>query len=222
MAIDHRPEPVPSVAEGAIDLPRLYPIVDASCFPDDRSLLQFTEALLSAGVILLQYRNKNGSPRQMLFQARQLRRIAGDRVRLIMNDRADLCLAAGFDGVHVGQDDLPPEAARRVVPKPLWVGVSTHDPEQLRRADQTDADYLAIGPVFATRSKANPDPLVGLDGVRAARALTRKPLVAIGGITRSNARVVIEAGADAVAVISDLLQDPRRAVEEFQRRIAKT
>jgi thiamine-phosphate pyrophosphorylase len=209
MAIDHRPS--------AIDLPRLYPILDPSCFPDERALFQFAADLLSAGVTLLQYRNKNASPRRMLSQARQLRRIVGDRVRLIMNDRADLCLAAGFDGVHVGQDDLPPEDARRIVEKPLWMGVSTHDPEQLRRADQTGADYLAIGPVFATSSKANPDPVVGLDGVRAARALTRKPLVAIGGITRSNARSVIEAGADAVAVISDLLLDPRRAVEEFQR-----
>ena len=212
MAIDHRPS--------AIDLPRLYPILDASCFPDERALFQFAEELLSAGVTLLQYRNKQGSPRQMLSQARQLRRIAGDRARLIMNDRADLCLAAGFDGVHVGQDDLPPEDARRIVPKPLWMGVSTHDPEQLGRADQTGADYLAIGPVFATSSKANPDPVVGLDGVRAARALTRKPLVAIGGITRSNARSVIEAGADAVAVISDLLLDPRRAVEEFHRLLS--
>jgi len=217
MAIDHRPEPIPSVAEGAIDLPRLYPIVDASCFPDERALFQFAEELLSAGATLLQYRNKNAGSRQMLSQARQLRRIAGDRVRLIMNDRADLCLAAGFVGVHLGQDDLPPEAVRRIVEKPLWMGVSTHSPEQLRCADQTAADYLAIGPVFATGSKANPDPVVGLDGVRAARALTRKPLVAIGGITRSNARSVIEAGADAVAVISDLLLNPRRAVEEFQR-----
>ena len=212
MAIDHRPS--------AIDLPRLYPIVDASCFPDDRALFQFAEELLSAGATLLQYRNKAGSPRQMLSQARQLRRIAGERVRWIMNDRADLCLAAGFDGVHVGQDDLPPEAVRRIVGKALWVGVSTHNPEQLRGADESDADYVAIGPVFATASKANPDPVVGLEGVRAARALTRKSLVAIGGITRSNARSVIEAGADAVAVISDLLLDPRHAVEEFQRLLS--
>jgi thiamine-phosphate pyrophosphorylase len=177
-------------------LPRLYPIVDASCFPDDRALFRFVEELLSAGVTLLQYRNKHGSPRQMLSQARQLRRIAGNRARLIMNDRADLCLAAGFDGVHLGQEDLPLEDARRIVGNRLWVGVSTHSPEQLRRAGQTSADYLAIGPVFATGSKANPDPVVGLDGVRAARALTCKPLVAIGGITRSNAGQVIEAGAD--------------------------
>jgi thiamine-phosphate pyrophosphorylase len=214
MAIDHRPS-TDDHRPSAIDLPRLYPIIDASCFPDERVLFQFAGELLSAGVTLLQYRNKQGSSRQMLSQARQLRRIAGGRARLIMNDRADLCLAAGFDGVHVGQDDLPPEAVRGIVGNRLWMGVSTHSPEQLRRADLTGADYLAIGPVFATGSKLNPDPVVGLDGVRAARVLTRKPLAAIGGITRSNARAVIEAGADAVAVISDLLQNPRRAVEEF-------
>jgi thiamine-phosphate pyrophosphorylase len=201
----------------AIDLPRLYAILDSSCFTDDRALFQFAADLLAAGVSLLQYRNKHGSSRQMLAHARELRRISGQRARLIMNDRADLCLAAGFDGVHVGQDDLPPEAVRYIVGNQLWLGVSTHNPEQLRGAGESDADYLAIGPVFATASKANPDPVVGLDGVRAARALTRRPLVAIGGIARANARSVIEAGADSVAVISDLLRDPRRAVEEFQR-----
>ena len=95
--------------------------------------------------------------------------------------------------------------------------VSTHNPEQLVEADRTSADYLAIGPVFPTRSKANPDPVIGLDGVRRARALTRKPLVAIGGITRENCRSVIEAGADAVAVISDLIREPRKSAEEFFR-----
>lgn len=194
--------------------PRLYPIVDAVCFKDDAALFRCAEELLAAGVTLLQYRNKQGSARQMLSHARELRRLAPS-ARLIMNDRADLCLAADFDGVHVGQDDLSPESVRKVVRKPLWMGVSTHNPEQLRLADASDADYLAIGPVFRTSSKGNPDPVVGLEGVRAARALTRKPLVAIGGITRANARSVIDAGADSVAVISDLLQDPRRAVEEF-------
>jgi thiamine-phosphate pyrophosphorylase len=208
-AIGHRPL--------TIDLPRLYPILDASCFPDDRALFQFAEELLSAGAILLQYRNKTGSSRQVLSHARELRRITGTRARLIMNDRADLCLAAGFDGVHVGQDDLPPAAVRDIVGNALWVGVSTHTPEQLRGADETDADYVAIGPVFATSSKDNPDPVVGLDGVRTARSLTRKPLVAIGGVTRANAKSVIEAGADSVAVISDLLHDPRRAVEDLHR-----
>jgi thiamine-phosphate pyrophosphorylase len=209
MAIDHR--------LSTIDFPRLYPILDACCFPDDRALFQFAAELFSAGITLLQYRNKHGSTRQMLSHARELRRRAGGRARLIMNDRADLCLAADFDGVHVGQDDLPAAAVRQILGNQLWVGVSTHNPEQLREVEATDADYAAIGPVFATTSKANPDPVVGLEGVRAARALTQKPLVAIGGITRANARSVIESGADAVAVISDLLSDPRRAVEEFVR-----
>jgi thiamine-phosphate pyrophosphorylase len=138
-------------------------------------------------------------------------------VRLIMNDRADLCLMAEFDGVHVGQDDLSPEAVRAIIGPVRWLGVSTHNPEQLREADLTSADYLAIGPVFATSSKEAPDPVVGLEGVRRARALTRKPLVAIGGITRANAASVIEAGADSVAVISDLLREPRKSAEEFLR-----
>jgi thiamine-phosphate pyrophosphorylase len=138
-------------------------------------------------------------------------------VRLMMNDRADLCLAAGFDGVHVGQEDLSPEAVHAIIGPEGWLGVSTHNPEQLREGDLTSADYLAIGPVFATSSKEKPDPVVGLDGVRRARALTRKPLVAIGGITRANAASVIEAGADSVAVISDLLKEPGKSAEEFFR-----
>ena len=110
-----------------------------------------------------------------------------------------------------------PTGARTVIGNSLWLGVSTHNPEQLTAADKTTADYLAIGPVFATGSKANPDPVIGLDGVRQARGLTRKPLVAIGGITRANCREVIAAGADAVAVISDLLREPRKSAEEFFR-----
>ena len=175
------------------------------------------EEMIAGGVTLLQYRNKTGSAREMLEHARELKRRAGKQVQLIMNDRADLCLAAGFDGVHVGQDDLSPESARKVIGPKLWLGVSTHNPEQLRQADQSSADYLAIGPVFATSSKEKPDPVVGLEGVRLARELTQKPLVAIGGITRKNAGSVIEAGADAVAVISDLLRGPRKSAEEFFR-----
>lgn len=142
---------------------------------------------------------------------------SGNSVRLVMNDRADLCLAADFDGVHVGQDDLSPESVREIIGPDRWLGVSTHNPEQLSEADLTSADYLAIGPVFGTTSKANPDPVVGLEGVHRARALTRRPLVAIGGITRANAASVIEAGADSVAVISDLLREPRKSAEEFLR-----
>jgi thiamine-phosphate pyrophosphorylase len=196
---------------------RLYPIVDRTRFPDSGALLLAAEALVAAGCVLVQYRNKQGSARQVLDEARELRARLGEGVALIMNDRADLCLAAGFDGLHVGQDDLSPESARRIIGADRWLGVSTHNPEQLALTDQTSADYVAIGPVFATSSKAHPDPVVGLSGMRRARELTRKPLVAIGGITRGNARSVIEAGADAVAVISDLLRDPRKSAEEFLR-----
>ena len=153
----------------------------------------------------------------MLEQARELKQHLGGAVRLIMNDRADLCLAAAFDGVHVGQDDLTPESVRQIIGSDRWLGVSTHNPEQLQDADSTSADYLAIGPVFATSSKENPDPVVGLEGVRRARSLTRKPLVAIGGINRTNAASVIEVGADSVAVISDLIRAPGKSAEEFLR-----
>jgi thiamine-phosphate pyrophosphorylase len=171
----------------------------------------------------MQYRNKSGNAPAMLEQARALRRRsragapAPHRPKLIMNDRADLALVAEFDGVHVGQDDLLPESVRRIIGAERWLGVSTHNPEQLAEADKTSADYLAIGPVFSTSSKEKPDPVVGLEGVRRARSLTRRPLVAIGGITRANAASVIEAGADSVAVISDLLREPGKSAEEFFR-----
>jgi thiamine-phosphate pyrophosphorylase len=202
-------------------LPRLYAIVDAGSFasaPDPASALaDFARELFAAGVTLVQYRNKKDAPPRQLADARTLRRLAPEGVRLIMNDRADLALAAGFDGVHVGQDDLSPAAARRVLGDRLWVGVSTHSVEQVREADGGPADYLAIGPVFATATKSNPDPVVGLEGIRAARASTRKPLVAIGGITRANCCSVLDNGADSVAVISDLLDAPRKSAEAFLR-----
>jgi thiamine-phosphate pyrophosphorylase len=222
-----------------IRLPRLYAILDATFFSSAEELFDTAKELVAGGCTLLQYRNKSGNARVMLEQARELRRrtvsyshvsqkrrdvghpaLGSDThgsVRLIMNDRADLCLAADFDGVHVGQDDLSTESVRRIIGPDRWLGVSTHNPEQLREADLTSADYLAIGPVFASSSKDKPDPVVGLDGVRRARELTRKPLVAIGGITRANAASVIEAGADSVAVISDLLREPRKSAEDFFR-----
>jgi thiamine-phosphate pyrophosphorylase len=200
-----------------VHLPRLYAIVDTSCFADTRALLVAVEKLASRGCTLIQYRNKSGNAPLMLEQARELKRSLDGSVHLIMNDRADLCLAADFNGVHVGQDDLSPESVRKIIGPDHWLGVSTHNTEQVREADQTSADYVAIGPVFRTPSKSNPDPVVGLEGVRRARDLTRKPLVAIGGITRANARSVIEAGAESVAVISDLLPDPRKSAEEFLR-----
>jgi thiamine-phosphate pyrophosphorylase len=198
-----------------IVLPKFYAICDPSLLPGRAAFLTYACELSGAGCRLLQYRNKLGSAKEVLEEGRELKHSLNAAVKLIMNDRADLALAAGFDGVHVGQDDLTPDSARRVIGAKLWLGVSTHNPGQVEQADRTSADYVAIGPVFATSSKANPDPVIGLDGVRQARALTKKPLVAIGGITRCNCLSVIAAGADSVAVISDLLREPGKSAEAF-------
>jgi thiamine-phosphate pyrophosphorylase len=200
-----------------IQIPKLYAILDPVTFRGNQTMFRAADDLAAAGVSLIQYRDKSGNASQMLEHARELKLRLGNSVKLIMNDRADLALVAGFDGVHVGHDDLSPEGVRKVIGDTLWLGVSTHNPEQVIQASQTSADYIAVGPVFATGSKANPDPVIGLEGVRGARALTRKPLVAIGGITRANCRSVIEAGADSVAVISDLIREPGKSAEAFLR-----
>ncbi len=189
-------------------LPRFYAILDADQL-GERSPVAVCDTLLSAGVRLIQYRNKNASSRELFETSRQL----AERVRhaggmFIVNDRADVAKAAGADGVHLGQEDLPVESARRILEPGNCIGFSTHDLEQVAEADKTSADYIAFGPVFPTQSKARPDPVVGLEGLRAARRATRKPLVAIGGITLERVREVIAAGANSVAVIADLLRTP--------------
>jgi thiamine-phosphate pyrophosphorylase len=189
-------------------LPPLYPILDIDLLAA-RSLdvASLAAAWHSAGVTLVQYRNKQGSAREMLRDAARIREIfpLHGGAHLIFNDRADLALLAEFDGVHVGQGDVSAEDARRIVGATRWVGVSTNSAEQVMAADKTSCDYIAYGPIFPTASKINPDPTVGLAGLTAARGLTAKPLVAIGGITRKNSRSVLDAGADSLAVISDLL-----------------
>jgi thiamine-phosphate pyrophosphorylase len=211
------------VSELSFKLPRLYPILDVGCLePSCRTtsaIVDFACELAAGGVELIQYRNKDGDIRTMLSHARELRRALDRKVKLIMNDRADLCIAAGFDGVHVGQDDLSPQGARLVLGNGLIVGLSTHNLEHVKQAVASPVDYIAYGPIFSTTAKRNPDPVVGLEGLRAARASTKKPLVAIGGITRANVRSVIGAGADCVAVISDLVVSPRQAAQEFLRQI---
>lgn len=173
--------------------------------------------LVEGGATLIQYRHKAGSGREVLAAAHAVREAVGSRAQLIMNDRADVAVAARFAGVHLGQDDLSPAGARLLCPPPMLVGYSTHSPEQVAAADQMPVDYIAIGPVYATTSKQNPDPVVGLDGVRRARSLTSKPLVGIGGITLENCAEVIAAGADTVAVISALRDEPRKTTEAFLR-----
>jgi thiamine-phosphate pyrophosphorylase len=185
-------------------LPRLYVILDATLL--NNSPHDCAQELAAAGVRLLQYRDKAASPRDLL-------KTSGDLVvwlkpygsSLIVNDRPDIAVLAGAAGVHIGQEDLDPEQARAVAGEEMWIGTSTHNLEQFRAAAASSADYIAIGPIFATTSKANPDPVVGLELIRQARPLTEKPLVAIGGITLERAASVIAAGADSVAVIRDVL-----------------
>ncbi len=185
-------------------LPRLYVILDSALLKN--STRDCAQELAAAGVGLLQYRNKSASARELLETSRELvSSLESSRTALIVNDRPDVAALAGAKGVHVGQDDLDAEQARAVVGKEMWVGTSTHNLEQFRRAVATSADYIAVGPIFATTSKANPDPVVGVELIREVRALTDKPIVAIGGITLERAKAVIDAGADSVAVISDIL-----------------
>ena len=213
------------MANRRIQLSRLYAIVDAGSFArakdPNAALVNHARSLVKGGVRLIQYRNKQGSAREMLEQARALKKSVGRKALLIFNDRADLCLAAGFDGVHLGQEDVSVAGARAVVGRRCLVGVSTHNLKQVREAARSTADYVAIGPVFSTTSKERPDPVVGLAGVRVARRATRKTLVAIGGITRANCRAVIAAGADAVAVLSGLLESPGKSAQEFLKLLGE-
>ena len=203
--------------------PALYAILDASpefAADSELSIFEIAEQLADAGVELFQYRDKHGTARKIQeTSAAILERLAAAAhgARFIVNDRADVAAIVGAGGVHVGQEDLPVEAARKICGGAVWVGVSTHNLEQLRAADATSADYIAVGPIFPTGTKANPDPVVGLEFLRAARQITRKPLVAIGGITVESARDVYRAGADSVAVIRDLMaaKDPARKAREY-------
>lgn len=189
-------------------IPRLYAIIDPAQ-SGERSPVAVAELLLAAGVRLIQYRDKRATSRELLETSRQIaERTRRAQAVFIVNDRADVALAVDSDGVHLGQDDLPPELARSILKPGKWIGYSTHTLGQVMEAEQTSADYIGFGPVFPTRSKENPDAVVGLDGLRQARQATRKPLVAIGGITVENTKSAIEAGADCVAVISDLIGAP--------------
>jgi thiamine-phosphate pyrophosphorylase len=197
-------------------LPRLYVILDAALL--SLPLKKRAAEMVDAGVRLMQYRDKQASARQLFESSRELSEYFRPLdVQFIVNDRADVAALAGAGGVHVGQDDLGVEEARVVVGGEAIVGVSTHNAEQFEKALKTSADYVAVGPVFATGSKANSDPVVGVEFVARCRALTDRPIVAIGGITLERATAVIEAGADSVAVISDIWRasDPGKRASEF-------
>ncbi|MCU1243566.1 MAG: thiamine-phosphate diphosphorylase [Candidatus Acidoferrum typicum] len=197
-------------------LPRLYVILDATLL--NNSPHDCARELAAAGVRLLQYRDKMASARDLLATSRELvSSLNTYGTSLVVNDRPDVAVLAGAAGVHVGQEDLDPEQARAVVGEEMWIGTSTHNLEQFRRAAATSVDYIAVGPIFATTSKANPDPVVGLELIRQVRHLTEKSIVAIGGITLERAASVIEAGADSVAVIRDVVcaEEPGERARRF-------
>jgi thiamine-phosphate pyrophosphorylase len=197
------------VAQGsAVPLKGLYIVLDSSC-TQRRPLLQTLHEAAEAGARLFQYRNKSGSMLQAYEEGLTLRRAAAERGALfIVNDRCDLALALEADGVHLGQADLPLAEARAIMGSHHLIGISTHRPEQVEELCGTDADYVAFGPIFRTSSKPDHEPIVGLEGLRRVRPLTRLPLFAIGGITPENVSSVITAGADGVAVISAILDAP--------------
>lgn len=196
--------------------PALYAILDVSHAAGAGASL--AQTLSGAGVELIQIRDKKAPTRKVYDASKSLvETLAAGGVRIIVNDRPDIAAMIGAGGVHVGQEDLPVEVARKICGSARWVGVSTHNLEQLREADGTSADYIAVGPIFPTATKENPDPVVGLDFLRAARQITKKPLVAIGGITIESAEAVYRAGADSVAVVQDLISvgDPAQRVREY-------
>lgn len=189
-------------------LPRVYPITDTQI--SGLSHAEQVALLADGGATVVQLRDKHASAQDFYEQAKAALTVARARdVQLLINDRADIALALGADGVHLGQDDLPPEAARRLLGEDFVIGFSTHNLKQAIEASTWPVDYLAIGPIFPTSTKENPDPVVGLDGLRVVReAIGERPLVGIGGVTPANARAVISAGADSVALIRGLLTSP--------------
>ncbi len=200
---------------------RLYVIVDP--LDTGRDPVDLTRAVLAGGARLVQLRSKTVATAELLKQAERIRELtAAAGATFIVNDRADVARAVGADGVHLGQTDLPIAAARAVVGPDLVIGFSTHSEAQLADAASLGADYLALGPIFATTSKSAADPVLGAERLRAARTLTMAPLVAIGGITAATAPALIAAGADAVAVIAAIVRalDVERAVADLLLAVA--
>lgn len=194
-------------------LPKLYPITDRQL--SGLSHAEQVRRLSAGGATLIQLREKHLGAREFYAQAKIALDVAREcGVRLIINDRVDIALALRADGVHLGQDDLPPEAARRILGERAIIGFSTHNLEQAREAAMLPVDYIALGPIFETSSKENPDPKLGTDALKTARAIVgTKPLVAIGGIGAETAQGVLDAGADSVAMISLLLSEPEKIAE---------
>jgi thiamine-phosphate pyrophosphorylase len=204
------------------DLPAFYPILDTGIIEGHGlSTSAAAEAIIEAGALILQFRHKEFFSRRIFEEAQQIAQLCRAAGALfVVNDRADFALLLGA-ALHLGQDDLDPADARKLLPSPAVIGFSTHNRDQLRAADLQPVDYLAIGPIFATGSKKKPDPVVGAAELSALRGLTQKPLVAIGGITRENGPSTLASGADSLAVIGDLYPQPltkaclRKRAEEW-------
>ena len=204
-------------------LPKFYPILDTGAvIARDLDPVRTAKEILDGGARILQFRHKGFLSREAFGRLEEIATLAErSDATLVVNDRADLALLFGA-ALHLGQDDLPPNAARTVVGD-LAIGLSTHNETQLRAAAHEPVDYLALGPIFGTVTKENPDATVGLEELRRLRSLAKRPVVAIGGITRATAASVIEAGADSVAVIADLFPEDgnvRRRTEEWVRLLS--
>jgi len=186
-----------------------YPVLDTGLLARrDLPASAAAEALLEAGARILQFRHKGFFSREAFEEAAIVADLCNQTGALfVMNDRADIAKLLNA-ALHLGQDDLAPQDARKILPPPSIIGFSTHNEHQLLDADREPVDYLAIGPIFQTPTKENPDPIVGVERLRTLRPLTKKPLVAIGGITRETAPSVFEAGANSVAIIGDLFPEP--------------
>jgi thiamine-phosphate pyrophosphorylase len=207
-------------------LPRIYPILDSETLQTRGIAIETAAAaFLDGGASILQLRHKSHWSRDIFESARNIARMCREQgATLIVNDRADIALLLEA-GLHIGQDDLPPRDARKLMGPDAIIGFSSHNAQQLCAAGGEPVDYVALGPVFGTASKRRPDPVVGVGEVRRCRALVDKPLVAIGGITTENALEVLRAGADSVAVIAGLIpaspaaQSLRERMEQWQQLV---
>jgi thiamine-phosphate pyrophosphorylase len=202
-----------------LSIPRLYPITDARL--TGLSHREQIERLAAGGATFIQLREKLAAPREFYESALEVMKVARRLgVQIIINDRVDIAMAVAADGVHLGQDDLPPERVRALVGQSRIIGFSTHNLKQALEADSTPVDYIAIGPVFQTSTKEKPDPVVGLEALGEIKHRISKPLVAIGGIVLDRAQELIAAGADSLAIISDLYVTgdiAGRTLEYFKR-----
>lgn len=200
-----------------LSLPKLYPITDTGI--TGLTHLEQVRRLADGGATIIQLRDKVASPREFYESAVEVMKLVrGSNVQIIINDRVDIAIAAGADGVHLGQDDLSPAAARSLLGNEKIIGFSTHSTQQALLALQLPIDYAAIGPINATTTKSDTDPVVGLHGLQAVRsAIGDFPLVAIGGISHENAREILASGATSLAVISAVLSDPAGISSRFRQ-----